>query len=154
LNKPGYFPILLQDILWDLGNTMKPLYITDHYTNLALGDYYLTRVHIRERSETSRGLRPHSVHDSATPTPHTLPPSATLPRELFGLFATITVRSCTPACTVISLATSATEEMVVPLGEDGEDHINILIRVTTALTTDLEGITAEFDRTHEKLQEA
>jgi hypothetical protein len=40
------------------------------------------------------------------------------------------------------------------LGEDGEDRINILVRVTAALNTDLEGITAEFDRTHEKLQEA
>jgi hypothetical protein len=46
---------------------MKPLYIIDHYTEPALGDYYLTHVHIREHLEASRGLRSRSMHNSATP---------------------------------------------------------------------------------------
>jgi hypothetical protein len=40
------------------------------------------------------------------------------------------------------------------MGEDGEDRLNILARVTTAPNTNLEGATVELDKTHEKLLEA
>jgi hypothetical protein len=33
----------------------------------------------------------------------------------------------------------------------GDDHIDILARVTTALNTDLEGATTEMDRYHKEL---
>jgi hypothetical protein len=134
---------------------MKPLYITDHYTDPALGDYYLTRIHIRECSETSRGLRSHSVHDSATPhTTYAASISRATKRALWSLCYHHRQELHTNVYCHLPRRTSATEETVVSLGEDGEDRINILVRVTAALNTDLEGITAEFDRTHEKLQEA
>jgi hypothetical protein len=47
---------------------------------------------------------------------------------------------------------SGSEETIVPAG--GDDHIDILARVTVALNTDLEGATAELDRYHEELQTA
>jgi hypothetical protein len=40
----------------------------------------------------------------------------------------------------------------VPAG--GDDRIDILARVTSALNTDLEGATTEMDRYHEELQTA
>jgi hypothetical protein len=47
---------------------------------------------------------------------------------------------------------SGSENTIVPDG--GDDHIDILARVTAALNTDLEGATTEMDRYHEKLQTA
>jgi hypothetical protein len=47
--------------------------------------------------------------------------------------------------------TSGTEETVVVMGEEGEDRINIVARVTAALNTDLEGATAELARAQEML---
>jgi hypothetical protein len=44
---------------------------------------------------------------------------------------------------------SGTEEIVVPMGDFRDSHVNILTRVTMALNTDLEGATTELDRTHE-----
>jgi hypothetical protein len=47
---------------------------------------------------------------------------------------------------------SGFEETIMPAG--GDDHIDILARVTTALNTDLEGATTEMDRYHKELQTA
>lgn len=48
LVEPGYFSLLLQDVLTELGNNVNPLYFTYHYTDSAIGDYYITEVHINE----------------------------------------------------------------------------------------------------------
>ena len=56
-DEPGYFPILLQDVLWELGNTVKTLYVTSPYSESSHDDYYRTRVHIRECLETSKGMK-------------------------------------------------------------------------------------------------
>jgi hypothetical protein len=147
----GYFPILLQDVLWELGNTVKPFYVTGLYSDPVIGDYYLTRVHIRERLETFGGLRSRSVHDYATPhTTYATSISNTAKRALWSLCYHHGQELHTTMYRHLPRHTSGIEEMVVY----GEDRINILAQVTTALNTDLEGVTAEFDRTHEKLQEA
>ena len=51
LTEPGYFCMLLQSVLVELGNDVKPLYPMRHYNDPAIGDYYLTQVHIRGRLE-------------------------------------------------------------------------------------------------------
>ena len=38
-DEPGYFPTLLQDVLWELGNTVTPLYVTGHYSEPDRDDY-------------------------------------------------------------------------------------------------------------------
>jgi hypothetical protein len=40
------------------------------------------------------------------------------------------------------------------MGDFRDSRVDILARVTIALNTDLEGTTAELDRTHEELQNA
>jgi hypothetical protein len=50
--------------------------------------------------------------------------------------------------------TSGTEDSVVVLGDDGQDRLNILARVTVALNTDLEGVTTDYVKTHEKMRKA
>jgi hypothetical protein len=47
---------------------------------------------------------------------------------------------------------SGSEETIVPAG--GDNCIDIMARVTTALNTDFEGATTELDRYHEELQNA
>ena len=49
---------------------------------------------------------------------------------------------------------SGTEETVVTLGDEGEDHVNTLARVSAALNTDLENVTTELDLTQDRLMEA
>ena len=49
---------------------------------------------------------------------------------------------------------SGTEETVVTLGDEGEDHVNTLARVSAALNTNLENITTELDLTQDRLMEA
>ncbi|RLN34575.1 uncharacterized protein C2845_PM03G32240 [Panicum miliaceum] len=155
MDELGYFPILLQDVLWDLGNTVKSLYVTDHYSNPAIGDYDLTRVHIHERLEISRGMRTRSVHNSTmTHITYTASISNAAKRALWSLCYTHRQELHTTKCRHLPRRTSGTEETMVPLGEDGQDRINILARVTAALNNDLEGVTAEFDRTYEKLLKA
>ena len=39
IDELGYFNTLLQDILWELGNTVKPLYVTGHYSEPDRDDY-------------------------------------------------------------------------------------------------------------------
>jgi len=39
--------MMLRDVLDELNNTVAPMYQTWHYEDPALGDYYVTRVHIR-----------------------------------------------------------------------------------------------------------
>jgi hypothetical protein len=142
----GYFPTLLQDMLWDLGNTVKPLYITSHILRPAHDDCYFTRVHIRECLETSRGLRTHLAHDSNTPhTTYATSISNAARRALWSLCYTHRQELGTTNYHHLPCCISGTEETVVLMGEDGEDHINILARVTTALNTDLEGATVELD---------
>jgi hypothetical protein len=63
-DESGYFPTLLQNVLWELGNTVKPLYVTSLYSEPGRDDYYHTQVHIRECLETSKGMRTRSVHNS------------------------------------------------------------------------------------------
>jgi hypothetical protein len=112
----GYFPILLQDVLWELGNTVKPFYVTDLYSDPVIGDYYLTRVHIRERLETFGGLRSRSVHDYATPhTTYATSISNTAKRALWSLCYHHGQELHTTMYRHLPRHTSGIEEMVVSL---------------------------------------
>ena len=43
---------------------------------------------------------------------------------------------------------------MVTLGDEGEDRINTLTRVTAALDTDLENVTSELDQTQDQLMDS
>ena len=65
-HEEGHFPLLLRDVLEELHNPVAPMYKTWHYEDPALGDYYVTRVHIRV-DNGPRGMMIVSAHDSSTP---------------------------------------------------------------------------------------
>ncbi|RLM56305.1 hypothetical protein C2845_PM10G10060 [Panicum miliaceum] len=146
------FPTLLQDVLLRLGNTLRPLHVTNHISEPGRDDYYITRVHIQECLGIAKGMRTISAHDSTAPhTTYAAAISNVARRALWSLCHTHRLElSFTDYCH-LSRRTSGTEETVVVIGEDGEDRINILARVTAALNTDLEGATVELARAQEML---
>ncbi|RLM42322.1 uncharacterized protein C2845_PMPSC056040 [Panicum miliaceum] len=95
MDEPSYFPALLQDVLWELGSTVKPLYVMDHYSDPAIGDYYLTRVHIRECMETSRGMRTRSVHAPTVPHSTYVASISNVAKRVFGPSMTLIAKSST-----------------------------------------------------------
>jgi hypothetical protein len=67
VDEHGPFPTLLQDVLLWLGNTLRPLCITNNISEPGRDDYYITRVHIWERLGIARDMRTISAHDSTAP---------------------------------------------------------------------------------------
>ncbi|CAO1940164.1 unnamed protein product [Urochloa humidicola] len=154
-NEQGYFPSMLEEVLRELGCTVRPLYVVQRYTDPPLDDYYLTRVHIRERRETSGGFRTASMHDSTVP---------------LGTYAASVSEAARRALSVLCYAhrlelsvteyrhlprrPSGGEQAYVVMGDAGEDHVSVLARVTAALNTDLDNATTELAKTHDQLEEA
>ena len=139
----------------DLGNDVKPLYLTHHYNDPALGDYYLTQVHIRGHLEGYQGMKTLSAHDSSAPhSTYAASVSSAARRALWSVCHTHCQEMHTTEFRHVPRRTSGTEDTVVVLGDDGQDRLNILARVTVALNTDLEGVTTDYVKTHEKLRKA
>jgi hypothetical protein len=67
-DETGHFPMLLRDVLGELGNNVAPYYHKKRYIDPALSEFYLTRVHIRI-ADDFRGKRTISAHDSDGPLP-------------------------------------------------------------------------------------
>jgi hypothetical protein len=149
----GQFYILLREVLQHLGYTMKLLYVTKHFSEPGMRDYYTSRVYIRVPLNDTDGWRNRSSHHSTT---HFTSDDAAVNdvarRALWSL--------CNAQCEClhgsefrhVPRRVSGSEETVVPAG--GDDRIDVLARVTTDLNTDLEGATNEMDRYHEELQTA
>ena len=155
LVEPGYFSLLLQDVLTELGNNVNPLYFTYHYTDSAIGDYYITEVHIRERMEGDHGMKTSSAHDSTMPhSTYATSISSAARRALWSLCHTHRQVLHTTEYRHVPRRASGSEQTMVALGEDGEHRVSTLARVTAALNTDLECLTTEYEETHEKLREA
>ena len=141
--------MLLQSVLMELGNDVKPLYLTHHHNNTAIGDYYLTQVHIRGRLEGYQGMKTLSAHDSSAPhSTYAASVSSAARRALWSICLTHRQELYTTEFRHIPRRTSGTEDTVVVLGDDGQDHLNILAQVTAALNTDLEGVTTDYVKTH------
>jgi hypothetical protein len=60
----GQFCILLWDVLRYLGYTMRPLYVTKHFSETGMRDYYTCRVYIRKPLNDTEGWRYRSSHHS------------------------------------------------------------------------------------------
>ena len=126
-DEPGYFPTLLQDVLLEMGNTVKPLYITSLYSEPSRDDYYRTQVHIRECLETSKGLKTHSAHNSTAPhATYSASVSNAARRALWSLCYTHSQELSFTEYRHLPHRTSGTEDTVVPLGEAREDRLNVL----------------------------
>jgi hypothetical protein len=62
--KNGQFCILLREVLQHLGYTMKPLYVTKHFSEPGMRDYYTSRVYIWAPLNDTDGWRYRSSHHS------------------------------------------------------------------------------------------
>jgi hypothetical protein len=58
----GQFCILLREVLQHLGYTMRPLYVTKHFSEPGMRDYYTSRVYIRVPLNDTDGWRYRSSH--------------------------------------------------------------------------------------------
>jgi hypothetical protein len=132
---------------------MKPLYVTKHFSEPGMRDYYTNKVYIRMPLKDADGWRYRSSHHS---TAHFSSDDAVVNdaarRALWSLCNAKRARLFNSEYRHVPRRASGTEETVVPAG--GDDRIDILARVTAALNTDLEGATTEMDRYHEELQAA
>jgi hypothetical protein len=63
----GHFCALLEGLLRELDHTMRPLYLTRHYVEPGVRDYYTTEVHVRVTTDQARRWRSRSLHYSTTP---------------------------------------------------------------------------------------
>jgi hypothetical protein len=149
----GQFCILLREVLQHLGYTMGLLYVTKHFSEPGMRDYYTSRVYIRAPLNDTDGWRYRSSHHSTT---HFSSDDAAVNdaarRALWSLWNAQRERLHGSEFRHVPRRVSGSEETVVPAG--GDDHIDVLARVTAALNTDLEGATTEMDRYHEELQAA
>jgi hypothetical protein len=149
----GQFSILMQEVLQHLGYTMKPLYVTKHFSEPGMRDYYTNRVYIRVPLIDTNGWRNRSSHHNTT---HFSTDDAAVNdaprRALWSLCNAQRDRLHGSEFRHIPRRVSGSEKTIVPAGRD--DRIDILTRVTATLNTDLEGATAKLDRYHEELQTA
>ena len=147
--------MLLQSVLMELGNDVKAFYLKHHYNDPVVGDYYLTQVHIRGHVEGYQCMKTLSAHDSIAPhSTYAASVSSASRRALWFVCHTHRQELHTTEYRHIPRRTSGTEDIVVVLGDDGRDCLNILARVTAALNTNLEGVTTDYAKTHEKLRKA
>jgi hypothetical protein len=145
--------ILLCEVLQHLGYTMRPLYVTKHFNEPGMRDYYTSRVYIRVPLNDTDGWRYCSSHHSITHfSSDDVVVNDAARRALWSLCNAQHERRHGSEFCHVPRRVSGSEETVVPAG--GDDRIDVLARVTAALNTDLEGARTKMDRYHEELQAA
>jgi hypothetical protein len=130
---------------------MKPLYVTKHFSEVGMRDYYTSTVYIRMPLNDTDGWRYRSFHHStAYFSTYDAAVNDAARRALWSICNAKRAQLFNSEYRHVPRRASGTEETVVPTG--GDDRIDILARVTAALNTDLEGATTEMNRYHEELQ--
>jgi hypothetical protein len=148
----GQFCILLHEVL-HLGYTMRSLYVTKHFSEPGMRDYYTSQVYIRVPLNDTEGWRYRSSHHSTAHfSSDDVVVNDTARRALWSLCNAQHEHLHGSEFCHVPRRVSGSEETVVPTG--GDDRIDVLARVTAALNTDIEGATTEMDRYHEELQAA
>ena len=155
VDEKGQFCVLLEEVLQQLDFTEKPMYFTKHYSQPGMRDYYETQVHIRVPLGDDGGWRTRSSHYSTAPfSTEEAAVNDAARRALWSLSHSYREQLYNSDFRHVPHRLSGTEETVVPAVRFGEGRLDILTRITAALNTDLEGATAELDRTHEELRTA
>jgi hypothetical protein len=132
---------------------MKPIYVTKHFSEPSMRDYYTSRVYIRVPLIDTNGWRNHSSHHSTTHfTTNESAVNGAARRALWSLCNAQRDHLHESEFCHVPRRVSGSKNTIVPIG--GDERIDILDRVTAALNTDLEGATTEMDRYHEELQTA
>jgi hypothetical protein len=60
----GLFCELFEELLQDIEHSVRPLYITRHYVEPGMRDYYTTKVHVRVTTGQAGRWRTHTIHPS------------------------------------------------------------------------------------------
>jgi hypothetical protein len=145
----------LEELLQDIEHSVRPLYITRHYVDPGMRDYYTTEVHVRVTTAQAGRWRTRTIHPSTT---HFASEAAVINdaarRALWSVSNTFGDRIEGTDFRFVPSRVSGTENTVVPMGDFRDYRVDILARVTAALNTDLEGAIAELDMTHPELQNA
>jgi hypothetical protein len=145
----------LEELLQEIEHAVRPLYITRHYVEPGMRDYYTTEVHVRVITAQEGRWRTLTIHPS---TAHFASEAAAINdaarRALWSISNTFRDRIEGTDFRFVPSRVSGTENTVVPMGDFRDSRVDILARVTAALNTYLEGATAELDRAHWELQNA
>jgi hypothetical protein len=139
----GQFCELLEELLQELDHTVRPLYVTRHYVEPGMRDYYTTEAHVRVVTGQDGKWRTRTILSS---TAH-FSSEATAINDaarwaLWSISNSFRDRIHGIDFRFIPSRVSGTEEIVVPMGDFRDSCVDILARVTIALNTDLEGTTA------------
>jgi len=153
-HEEGHFPLLLRDTLEELHNPVAPLYKTRHYEDPALGDYFVTRVHIRVDTGP-RGMMTVSAHDSSTPmATYRASVSHAAMRALWSLNHTNRRDLESTDYQHLPRRARGTEHTELTLGEDEENRVNVTVRALAGVDTDLRNVVNQLDDTQDRLREA
>jgi len=153
-HEEGHFPLLLRDTLEELHNPVAPLYKTRHYEDPALGDYFVTRVHIRVDTGP-RGMMTVSAHDSSTPmATYRASVSHAAMRALWSLNHTNRRDLERTDYQHLPRRARGTEHTELTLGEDEENRVNVTVRALAGVDTDLRNVVNQLDDTQDRLREA
>jgi hypothetical protein len=151
----GLFCELLEELLQDIEHSVRPLYITRHYVEPGMRDYYTTEVQVRVTTRQAGRWRIHTIHPS---TAHYASEAAATNdaarRALWSVSNTFRDRIEGTDFRFVPSRVSGTENTMVPMGDFRDSRVDILARVTATLNRDLEGATTELDMTHRELQNA
>jgi hypothetical protein len=146
---------LLEELLQEIEHAVRPLYITRHYVEPGMRDYYTTEVHVRVTTAQVGRWRTGTIHPC---TAHFASEAAAINNAARRAVWSIsnTFRDCIEGIDFrfVPNRVSGTENTVIPMGDFRYSRVDILARVMAALNTDLDGATAELDRTHRELQNA
>jgi hypothetical protein len=121
----GQFCILLHEVLQHLGYTMRPLYVSKHFSEPGMRDYYTSRVYNRVPLNDTDGWRNRlSRHSTAHFSSDDAAVNDAARRALWSLCNA--QRECVHGSEFLHVPrrVSNSEETVVPAG--GDDHIDVL----------------------------
>jgi len=153
-HEEGHFPLLLRDVLNELHNPVAPMYETRHYEDPALGDYYVTRVHIRV-DNGPRGKMTVSAHDSSTPmATYRAAVSHAARRALWSLNHTNRQDLEDTDYQHLSRRARGTEDTELTLRGDEETRVNVTVRALAGVDSDLRSTVNQLDDTQDRLREA
>jgi hypothetical protein len=124
-----------------------------HISEPGMRDYYTSRLYIRVPLNDTDGWRYRSSpHSTAHFSSDDVVVNDAARRALWSLCNAQREHLHGSEFRHVPRRVSGLDETMVPAG--GDDHIDVLARVSAALNTDLEVTTTEMDRYHEELQAA
>jgi hypothetical protein len=114
----GLFCELLEELLQDIEHSVRPLYITRHYVEPVMRDYYTTEVHVRVTTGQAGRWRTRKIHPSTTHFASEAPAiNDAARRALWSVSNTFRDRIEGTYFRFVPNRVSGTENTVVPMGD-------------------------------------